>query len=53
MTSATIRQQKLPVRFQVWGALARASLIEAVRRRDIYVALILAVVMIGATAVIG
>ncbi|MBC7806548.1 MAG: ABC transporter permease subunit [Akkermansiaceae bacterium] len=53
MASPRIRQQKLPVRFQVWGALARASLIEAVRRRDIYVALILAVVMIGATAVIG
>ncbi|MBC8137992.1 MAG: ABC transporter permease [Fibrella sp.] len=53
MSSTAVRQRRPPVRLQVWGALAHAALIEAVRRRDIYVALILAVVMIGGTAVIG
>lgn len=37
----------------VWGALAWASILEAIRRKDIYVALILSVIMILAAATIG
>jgi ABC-type transport system involved in multi-copper enzyme maturation permease subunit len=37
----------------IWGALAEASVLESVRRKDLYVAAILAVLMIGAASVIG
>lgn len=37
----------------VWTALAHAAVLESIRRKDLYVALILAVVMIGAAATIG
>ena len=37
----------------IWAALAHASILEAVRRKDLYVALILAVLMIGAAAMMG
>jgi ABC-type transport system involved in multi-copper enzyme maturation permease subunit len=37
----------------IWGALAWASILESVRRKDIYVALILAGLMIAAASAIG
>jgi Cu-processing system permease protein len=37
----------------IWTALAHASVLESIRRKDLYVALILAIVMIGAAATIG
>lgn len=37
----------------IWLALAHASILEAIRRKDLYVALILAVLMIGAAATMG
>ncbi len=37
----------------IWLALAHASVLEAVRRKDLYVALILAVLMIGAATTMG
>lgn len=37
----------------VWGALAWGAILESMRRKDLYVALILAAVMIGAAATIG
>lgn len=40
-------------KFVIWGALAHATLLESVRRKDIYVALILSVLMILAAATIG
>ncbi len=40
-------------KFVIWGALAQAAILEAIRRKDLYVALILSVLMIGAAATIG
>jgi ABC-type transport system involved in multi-copper enzyme maturation permease subunit len=37
----------------IWTALAEAAVLESIRRKDLYVALILAVLMIGAAATIG
>ncbi|MDX1931584.1 MAG: ABC transporter permease [Capsulimonadales bacterium] len=37
----------------VWGALAYTAVLESIRRKDLWVAAILAVVMIGAASVIG
>jgi ABC-type transport system involved in multi-copper enzyme maturation permease subunit len=37
----------------IWTALAGASLLESLRRKDLYVALILSLLMIGAAATIG
>lgn len=37
----------------VWGALAHASVLESIRRKDLYVALILALILIGAAATLG
>jgi ABC-type transport system involved in multi-copper enzyme maturation permease subunit len=37
----------------IWGALAHASILEAIRRKDIYVALILSAIMMLAAATIG
>ncbi|MBC8102909.1 MAG: ABC transporter permease [Cytophagales bacterium] len=37
----------------IWGSLAQAAILEAVRRKDLYVAVILSVLMIGAAATIG
>jgi ABC-type transport system involved in multi-copper enzyme maturation permease subunit len=40
-------------RLSVWGALAEASVLESIRRKDLWVAVILAVLMIGGAKVIG
>ncbi len=37
----------------IWGALCYASVLESVRRKDLYVALILALLMIGGAATVG
>ena len=37
-------------KFVVWGALAQAAVLEAVRRKDLYVAMILSFLMIGMSA---
>lgn len=37
----------------IWTALTQATLLESLRRKDLYVSLILAVVMIGAAATLG
>lgn len=37
----------------VWGALAQASVLESVRRKDLYVAMILSVLMIAGAALVG
>jgi ABC-type transport system involved in multi-copper enzyme maturation permease subunit len=37
----------------IWSSLAEAAILESIRRKDLYVALILAVVMIGAAATLG
>ena len=37
----------------IWGSLAQAAILEAIRRKDLYVAVILSVLMIGAAATIG
>lgn len=37
----------------IYGALARASILESVRRKDIYVALILCVLLFGVAATVG
>lgn len=37
----------------VWGALAQGAVLESVRRKDLYVGLILASVMMGAAATLG
>jgi len=37
----------------IWGALAQGAILESIRRKDMYVAVILALVMIGAAATIG
>ncbi|GAB4454092.1 MAG: hypothetical protein OHK0029_08220 [Armatimonadaceae bacterium] len=37
----------------VWGAIAYTTLLESIRRKDLWVAAILAVVMIGAASVVG
>jgi Cu-processing system permease protein len=40
-------------KFTIWGALAYATLLESARRKDLYVALILSVLMIAAAAVLA
>jgi ABC-type transport system involved in multi-copper enzyme maturation permease subunit len=40
-------------KFVIWGALAQASVLDSLRRKDLYVALILSIVMIGAASVVG
>jgi ABC-type transport system involved in multi-copper enzyme maturation permease subunit len=40
-------------KFVIWGALAQAAILEAIRRKDLYVAVILSILMIGAAATIG
>jgi ABC-type transport system involved in multi-copper enzyme maturation permease subunit len=40
-------------RLSVWGAIAYTTLLESIRRKDLWVAAILAIVMIGAASVIG
>jgi len=40
-------------KFVIWYALAHAVVLESARRKDLYVAVILAVIMIGAAATIG
>jgi ABC-type transport system involved in multi-copper enzyme maturation permease subunit len=40
-------------KFVVWGALAQATVLESVRRKDLYVAMILSLLMVGAAALIG
>lgn len=37
----------------VWGALAQATVLESVRRKDLYVAMILSLLMIGMAALVG
>ena len=37
----------------IWGALAQATVLESVRRKDLYVAVILSVLMIGAASLVG
>jgi ABC-type transport system involved in multi-copper enzyme maturation permease subunit len=37
----------------IWGALAGASILESVRRKDLWVAVILSVLMIGAAGMLG
>lgn len=37
----------------IWGALAQATVLESVRRKDLYVALILSILMIGAASLVG
>ncbi|WP_395144813.1 ABC transporter permease [Armatimonas sp.] len=40
-------------KFVVWGALAQAAVLESVRRKDLYVAMILSFLMIGMAALVG
>lgn len=40
-------------RLEVWRALAEASVLESIRRKDLWVAVILAMLMIGAAKVLG
>ena len=40
-------------RLVIWGALAHASVLESVRRKDIYVALILCVLLFGVASTVG
>jgi Cu-processing system permease protein len=40
-------------KFTIWGALASASILESVRRKDLWVAVILSVLMIGAAGMLG
>ena len=42
-----------PFKLAVWGALAYASVLESLRRKDLWVAVILAVLMIAAAATVG
>lgn len=37
----------------IWGALAQAAVLESVRRKDLYVAMILSVLMIAAATLVG
>jgi ABC-type transport system involved in multi-copper enzyme maturation permease subunit len=45
--------ESLQKRVRIWLALAHASVLESVRRKDLYVAAILAVIMIAAAATLG
>lgn len=40
-------------KFVIWGALAQATVLESVRRKDLYVAMILAILMIAAATMVG
>ncbi len=37
----------------IWGALAQAAMLESIRRKDLYVAVILSILMIGAASLVG
>lgn len=45
--------QTITRKLTIWGALAHATILESIRRKDLYVALILSLLMIGAAATIG